>query len=117
MTREEALELAVKAWGDGAMKAEAAAKARAVLGVPPEEPEEPEEQAMVRVWEVSGPCVSGDADSIVTDNREAAGRLAVEAAELAWDDGGSEVRPGPRISVYCYEMSRADYAALCGEEE
>lgn len=72
--------------------------------------------ATVLVYRVEGPGVHPEADYILTDNPEAAGRCAVEAAFCGWDDL-EEGQRGPRIYVQCYEMPRAEYEELTEEGE
>ena len=72
----------------------------------------------VRVWVVEGPCVSEESDSVITDRCEDAGTFAAEAAENAWDASeGDPLKPGPAITIRCYEMPQEDYDALIADDE
>lgn len=72
----------------------------------------------VLVWRVEGPGVHEDADMVLYDCAEDAGIAAAEAAEYAWIEmEGSGRKPGPVISIRCYEIPRVEWAAMLASED
>lgn len=71
----------------------------------------------IRVWVVEGP-LEGDGDYLVFDSAEEAGIFAAEQAEQAWDGMQTDAtKPGPAITIRCYEMDRERYDTIMAESE